>query len=1332
MAKYDKSVPSAYDALYRSSADAHGVSYDLLRKLSFNESSFNPNAKSPTGPRGIMQFAKATAIGMGLNATDGDDDERLDPAKAIDAGARHLSDLVRKYDGDELKAALAYNQGEGRNGASQIQAYDRGDFSGISPEGVEYMRRLSDVAQSPQTGALSTFGGITPKGNGIPASDAFAGIGKKGSVKSGLDDSSALPESHGFNVEGIEQPAPNKPFGQEYWQQKGTTMDEAAQRSTFFGFGSAVDAETSNSVMGVAFRAGRQDNGFDLFRDTITPTRWNSHTWSQEELQNIRNEVKDPRYINVVTGGDPENLDALIKMANENYANDAAASEAGLGAKLSAGVIGAAVDPTSYIPIAGQAAKGFNLVKKAAVVGVQAAGWNMASEGLRTSVAGGDAHSNEAALRGFLFGAGMSALSDTIGRALGRTDRNANEFAPIMARLEARETARNSGGEDLSRMATDGLEFRQHEATGVNYADHPLEEGAVVLADGSTLSANNMLNPKTQERFSQFSDDTPRAAKGVSLGGFSEIGQKILSSDSSVVRGIGADLVRPATLMQDGSMGKFGATASDIHERLHYTDQAMYNRYYDAMGEAMKDPEWSTGIFRRSMPGAREEIAKRVVAAIERPELRADLKPSEVKVMDILKAHFDTKREMMENPAMFGDSRAKGFFPESRHKGTYVPQVYDRGAKAIHTERFGGADGLQRAISESWLASYRMRPEVKARVDEMLKDTLGVQEVTEDMVRKHAMDKAYGISHTDQFNSSSVIDDQLTDNSLVGIENNNFLEARNLFDSDVRVTTPDGEPFSVNDLRVYDMLHIMPAYDRRVNGDIAIMGSTGKTTAELKDDLIALDKTVQGKGKAQSDVNSLKEMVKILTGRSRRNPEGALGTALRGVTDLGFFAKNAYMGLQNITEIGGMLAKGNTRALMAGVPVIRDLAYRSQAMKAKEVQELHHFMFGKELDDLIRPSRQDIVDRLRDYTDTSNVASQAVGTFKYATQELSARSPWTKMLNGTSNYFLDAGRQGMLGEIVNATIRGQKSKWQDPRFLNGASVSPEQFKSIQDLIKSHVVRGEDGSFTVPNKKAFAADPRAMDLYRLADKVADETILRPHKVSNTDAVAYGAGVKMVMQFKNFTIKSLNGRFLKGYYETTKNNRGIDQALAWSASMGLAAGYYIMSTHMKAAGMPKEQQKDYLKAALNTDMIEYAALSRSSHAGAPLGVFNMIGGPLGFDAGRMVRSSITPKDSQYEKPLKGARGPATGSDQMKDFYQKVVEQVPAAGFASNVAMSAYNAAHVLNAPNKYTERDFMTSMFNTTKELVPNDPLTQQMLYQIYAQQGIELKAPNRPN
>lgn len=1314
MDKYDKNVPSDYDGLFQKAADANGVSYDLLRKVAWTESRFVPTAKSKTGPLGMMQFTKATAKALGLRVTDGPDDDRLNPELAINAAAKHLAGLVGKFDGDELKAALAYNQGEGRLGNPQLEAYSKGDFASISEEGRNYMRSLLDVAKSPMAGQLETFGGITPKGKGIPAEVGLAGIGHKQKV------TQELPESTSFDVKGIEQEAPAKPFAKDFWETHGETLDEYNSRSTFFGFKNAAEAELSNSVAGMAFRAGRLDNGFDVFKDTITPTRWNSHIWTPEELEKIRTEVKNPAYINVVTGGSPENLDDLIKLANENFENDSLAAEAGLGAKLSAGIIGAGVDPLSYVPMVGVTGKGFKLINKALVVGAESASLNVASEGLRTSVAGGDADYAGAALGGFVFGAGMSAISDAIAAGLKRSKPEAefdNEFIGPMMRMEARETARNANSADLSRMNTENMKF-EGEHNGVPYEDLSTEKGAVVLHDGSVLSASNPINPKTLKEFSEV--DPEKAARGIKLAGFTEIGLKTLGSDDADIRRVAIDLVRSPTGMQSGASGKFGATASDIHERLHGTDQRTYNDLYKAMSDAMKDPEFSTGGAKMSREEARYTIYRRAALAIERPELQKALTPSERIVMDIIKRHFDTKRELMENPAIFGNTKAVSIFPESRHKGTYVPHVYDRHAKALMIQRYG-AEGLQEGIARSWMNSYVSRPEVKARVDEMLKELHGVKEVTPEMVEKYAMDKAYGISHSDQFTNSSIIEENIE--GLVGIENNSFLEARNLFDSDLSITMPDGQQFSVNDLRDFDMFRIMPAYDRRINGDIAIMGSTGKTTKELKDEILALKAKAEGDGKKTGEVHALMDTVKILTGRARRNQDTVWETSLRAVNDLGFFAKNAYMGAQNLTEIAGMIATGNVRALGHGIPILRDTLYKSKPVSAKELKELHASLFGKEVDQLIRPKRADIVQRLREATDTGPAVANIVGTLKYSTQELAARSPWTKMLNGTTNYLLDAARQGMLGDVISATLTGKTTRWEKEGFLRGASVTPEQMAGIKSLIKEHMVRGEDGKFTVKDKQAFSMDPRAMDLWRLADKVADEAMLRPHKVSLQDSHAFGALGKMVMQFKSFTIKSLNSKFLRTFYDGYKNNRAIDAALTGIISMGLAGGYYAMAAHVKAYGMPKEKRKEYLERALDPTMIAHASLSRSSQLGAPLAMADLVGGVLGFESSKMARSTILPKDTMKERdPNK----PYTSREVMGAMGSNLLEQMPSAGFVANVGATLMNAAGVVNSPNKATEQDFMTGLMNSTKELVPNDPLTQQLVIKIYEANGVNLR------
>lgn len=1312
---YDKTKPSEYDGLFQKAADEHGVSYDLLRKLAFNESGFNPKAKSPTGPLGLMQFTKGTAAGLGLKVTGGDDDERFNPELAVDAAARHLSDLVRKYDGDELKAALAYNQGEGRNGAPQMQAYDRGDWASISEEGRNYMRKLLDVANSPRKGDLEAFGGITPKSKGIPAEDAFAGIGKAGKV------GTELPQSTGFKLEGVEQQEPAVPFTKDFYDKHGTTVEEYENRSTFFGIKDTTSAELHNSLLGVAFNAARFDDSFDIFKDAITPTRWNSTTWTPEQLERIRNEVKDPNYINVVTGGDPENLDDLIKLANENAAMAAKAQGAGVGAQLVGGIVGAGVDPLSYVPLVGVAGKGLKVVNKAFVVGAQSAALGAVSEAVRTSVAGGEAHYQDAILGGLMFGAGMSAIADGVSAALGRVRAGqvSNDFDRMATRLEAREAAFQAGGEDLTRMPTDGRSF-DGEHAGVNYSPLETEPGAVVLPQGQILSDTNPINPQTIQEFEQVNPE--RAARGISLGGFAEISLKTLRSENETVRSIASDLVRSPTGMESGSNGKFGSTASDIKERLHSLNQRTYNLLYDAVRIAMKDPEFSTGGVKMSRKEVRQEIYKRAALAIERPELQSGLTKGERKVMDILKQHFDLKRELMENPAIFGNVKARSIFPGSRHNGTYVPNVYDRAIKLYMVSRYGN-EGLQRAIAESWLTSYRARPEVKARVDEYLMELNGlktVQEVTPDMVQKHAMDKAYGISHTDQFTSSSIIDENLE--GLVGIENNNFLEARNMFDSDMAVTLPDGSTFSVNDLRNYDMADILPAYDRRVDGDVAIMGGSGKTTKELKDEIMALDKQSEGNGSLKGEVEALKDTVKILTGRARMNPEGAFGTILRSMTDLAFFAKNFYMPFQNFTEVAAMLSKGNTSAVLHGIPLLNDWVSRRKPMSGSEIKEIHGMVFGKELDQLMRPGREDHIRRLRESTDTNAVVANVVGTIRFGTQELSARSPWTMLLNGTSNYIIDAARQGVLGDVAGAALAGKGSKFGKANYLKSASVSPEQWKGIKQLFRDHATRDADGKFTIRDKQAFANDPRTMDLWRLADKVADETILRPHKVSSQDTKAYGAAVKMVMQFKNFVIKSLNSRFVRLFYDATKNNRAIDSALTAIISMGLAGGYYVAQAHLKAYGLQEHKRKEYLKNALDPKMIAHASLSRSSHLGSPLSVYDMIGGLFGNDTYQYTRSTVLPKENTERDRNKAW----TGKEVAGNIVGAISNQVPAVGLVGNIGSTVMNASTLLSSDGKQSEVEFRTGVFNSMRELVPNDPLTQQLIMHIFEEQGIKIK------
>ncbi|MCY4689458.1 hypothetical protein LI077_22790, partial [Escherichia coli] len=205
-----------------------------------------------------------------------------------------------------------------------------------------------------------------------------------------------------------------------------------------------------------------------------------------------------------------------------------------------------------------------------------------------------------------------------------------------------------------------------------------------------------------------------------------------------------------------------------------------------------------------------------------------------------------------------------------------------------------------------------------------------------------------------------------------------------------------------------------------------------------------------------------------------------------------------------------------------------------------------------------------------------------------------------------------------------------------------------------------------------------------------------------------------------------IKSMNSKFIRSGHEAFKNQRAMDMALTYAISGGIAGSYYVAQAHLKAAGLPKEQQKDYLKKALDPKMIAYAAASRSSHLGSPLSIANFAMGAAGYDQGLMVRSTILPKGDD-----KRERNKAVTSRDMGDSIMGAIgEQVPALGFAGAALATGRNAYGVLTAPNKPTEREMMTGLMNAHREMIPNDPISQQMLIKFYEANGVHIKADKK--
>lgn len=127
---------TSLDEIFKKASQKYGVSEDLLKAIGKAESGFDANATSSCGAQGIMQLMPSTAKSLGVT-------DSYDAEQNIMGGAKYISQLLKKYDGNTSLALAAYNAGSG----------NVAKYGGIPPfkETQNYVRKVLGYLQERTT-----------------------------------------------------------------------------------------------------------------------------------------------------------------------------------------------------------------------------------------------------------------------------------------------------------------------------------------------------------------------------------------------------------------------------------------------------------------------------------------------------------------------------------------------------------------------------------------------------------------------------------------------------------------------------------------------------------------------------------------------------------------------------------------------------------------------------------------------------------------------------------------------------------------------------------------------------------------------------------------------------------------------------------------------------------------------------------------------------------------------------------------------------------------------------------------------------------------------------
>lgn len=145
-----------YEDIFNQVSAQTGVSAQLLKAVAQAESGCRSDAVSSCGAVGVMQLMPATAKAYGVT-------DPFDAYENISGGAKLLSDLLEKYNGNVTLSLAAYNAGSG----------NVSNYGGVPPfkETINYIDKINKLLSNALDNDSTTIEGAQPT-QGIFISDA--------------------------------------------------------------------------------------------------------------------------------------------------------------------------------------------------------------------------------------------------------------------------------------------------------------------------------------------------------------------------------------------------------------------------------------------------------------------------------------------------------------------------------------------------------------------------------------------------------------------------------------------------------------------------------------------------------------------------------------------------------------------------------------------------------------------------------------------------------------------------------------------------------------------------------------------------------------------------------------------------------------------------------------------------------------------------------------------------------------------------------------------------------------------------------------------------------